>query len=87
MDAIENMVNEEMVQDVVTVVEEIQPTIEAKSGFENVLYAIAGVLIWEGGKFVFKKAKAHMEAKKATAEIADVEPEIVDQDGNVIDIQ
>lgn len=77
MSTIENMINEEMVQDVVETVVEVQPS-KAGNIAKNGLYALAGIAIWEGGKFVVKKVAKLVKAKKAAAEEA-IEEDFEDQ--------
>ena len=69
MEAMENMINEEMVQDVFDTVVEIQPKTGMMNGFiKNSLVAVAGALAWEGIKFGFKKVSDYRKAKKAAKE-------------------
>lgn len=66
MEAMENMINNEMVQDVVENVADVIPTTGTMNGFvKNGLIAIAGALIWEGSKFVAKKTVKFVKDKKA----------------------
>jgi hypothetical protein len=79
MSTIENIVNEEMVQDVVETVVEVKPSGSTiKNLVEGGLYALAGVVIWEGGKFIVKKVKESIEAKKDTANVIESDFEDVD---------
>lgn len=81
MNAMENMINEEMVQDVMETVVEVKPNGSMmKDVLEGGLYALAGVVIWEGGKFLFKKAKKAIEAKKNKADIVITDADFEDMD-------
>ena len=80
MNAMENMINEEMVQDVIETVVETKPNGNMmKVILEGGAYAVAGVIIWEGGKYLFKKAKDVVEAKK-NAKTLIVESDFEDMD-------
>jgi hypothetical protein len=80
MNAMENMINEEMVQGVMDTVVEVQPNgSKMMDVLEGGLYAIAGVVIWEGGKFVAKKIRKVIEAKKNNADIVITEADFEDQ--------